>query len=132
MLLSDWHSINLGNIIYSIHTVSLQVLKPDSPDKDHSHPDFSHCHSVFIVNSFSILQHVFGALFDINFHCSTFYISITNQCEWTNYLISGRWQTDGSIPQELVDSVTASWRFLFVLCENKSMTVVFDTEVEVI
>lgn len=67
---------------------------------------------VFISNSFSVLQHGFEALFDIIFHCSTSYISITNQCEWTNYLISGRWQTDGSIPQELVDSVTASWRFL--------------------
>ena len=70
--------------------------------------DEVHSTEVFILNPFSALQHVFEALFDINFRCSVCYISITNQRKWTNYLISGRWQTDGSIPQELVDGVTAS------------------------
>lgn len=86
------------------------IMYDDATDPNHSN-------SVIISNLLSLLQHAFQALFD----------SITSQCKGTNYLISGRWQTDGTICQKLVDGVTASWRFLFLHCDNNRMAVVSDT-----
>lgn len=108
--------------IFYIYIVSLQVFKPFLT----IHIKMIHTQS--LSPTASLHYHMFfEALFDIDFHCSAFYIGITNQYKWTNYLIHGRWQTDGSIPRELVDGVTAQRRFLFVCCVNKRTSVIFDT-----
>lgn len=44
--------------------------------------------------------------------------------------MSGRWQTDGSIWQKLVDGVPAPWWSPFILCNN-NRTAVSDTEMEI-